>query len=127
MYRGLYLDWNINCGFGPFRPQKRASRKPVKVKSSDGKYKLSFVFIGNGYLKLRMSREMVFMAPHGTRPGAPPPTAPEVFEFVGIWRDREKEKAERQEMEIERRRRHPSPSDTWFKLSHPMGAWNLPW
>ena len=85
------------------------------MKSDDGKYDLSFTFIGNGYLKLRVSREMVFTE----RPSPPPPTAPEVFEFVGIWRSWEEEKAE------QRKRRPPSPRETWFEMTHPMGAWNM--
>ena len=97
MLRGdMCLDMLAYCDFGPFRPPKRASRKAVKVKSSDGKYELSFVFISNRYLKLKVSREMVSMKRDAASPAAPLATAPEVFEFVGICRDREKEKAERQ-------------------------------
>ncbi|CAK7214643.1 hypothetical protein SBRCBS47491_002215 [Sporothrix bragantina] len=62
-------------------------RKTIKVKSCDSKYELSFKFIGNGHLKLRVSRDMVFMDEYSASPPAPPPAAPKVFEFVGIWRD----------------------------------------
>ena len=108
LYGDVYLDANANCNFGPFCPPKRASRKAFKVRSCDGMYELSFKFIGNGYLKLRVSREMVFMNPDSASPPAPPAAAPEVFEFVGIWRDREKEKAELQER-MTKARRSPIP------------------
>jgi hypothetical protein len=123
LYGDMYLDANANCDFGPFRPPKRASRKAIKVKSGDGKYELSFKFIGNGYLKLSVSREMVFMKPYSVSALAHPPAAPEVFEFVGIWRDLEKEKAERQER-MAKARRSPSPRESWFEMNHPMGWWH---
>ncbi|KAK3934240.1 hypothetical protein QBC46DRAFT_400360 [Diplogelasinospora grovesii] len=122
LYGDVYLDCDANCDFGPFRPPKRASRKAFKVKSCDGKYELSFKFIGNGYLKLRISREMVFMNPYSASPRAPLPAAPEMFEFVGIWSNWEKEKAERREKMAEARR-SPSPRETWFEMNHPMGSW----
>jgi hypothetical protein len=122
LYGDVYLDANANCNFGPFRPPKRASRKAFKVRSCDGMYELSFKFIGNGYLKLRVSREMVFMNPYSASPPAPPAAAPEVFEFVGIWRDWEKEKAEQQER-MTKARRSPSPRESWFEMNHPMGSW----
>ncbi|KAJ0109339.1 hypothetical protein J7T55_000264 [Diaporthe amygdali] len=125
LYGDVYLNAEANCNLGPFRPPKRASRKSVKVKSHDGKYELSFKLIGNGYLKLRVSREMVFMGLYGRTPStAPPPTAPELFKFVGIWRDPE-EKAERQERMA--KMRHSSPREPWFETSHPMEAWNSGW
>ncbi|KAK3938087.1 hypothetical protein QBC46DRAFT_390930 [Diplogelasinospora grovesii] len=117
LYSDVYLDCDANCDFGPFRPPKRASRKAFKVKSCDGKYELSFKFISNGYLKLRISREMVFMNPYSASPRAPLPAAPEMFEF-------EKEKAERREKMV-KARRSPSPRETWFKMNHPIGSWKL--
>jgi hypothetical protein len=119
LYGDVYLDADANCGFGPFSPPKRASRKTFKVKSCDGMYELSFKFIGNGYLKLRVSREMVFLNPYIASPRAPPATAPETFEFVGIQRDLEKERAERRAI-----RRPPSPRESWFEMNHPMGSWH---
>lgn len=123
MLHGLvYLDGSASCGFGPFRAPRRASRKAVKVKSDEGPYEVSLKFLGNGYLKLRVSREMVFMGRRGasTSGSAPSLVAPKVFEFFGIWRDTDKEKAERQEMMPKTR----SPRETWFEMNHPMGAWN---
>jgi hypothetical protein len=61
LYGDVYLYASANCNFGPFWPPKRASRKAFKVRGCDGMYELSFKFIGNGYLKLRVSREMVFI------------------------------------------------------------------
>lgn len=117
LYAHVHLDSNANCNFGPFRPPKLANQKAFRVKSEDNKYELSLQFIGNGYLKLRVSREMVFMKPHNARRPPPPPAAPEVFEFAGILRDLEKEKAE------QNARRPPSPRETWFEMNHPMGWW----
>jgi hypothetical protein len=116
MYGDVYLDANASCNFGPFRPPKLASRMVFKMKSSDDKYKLSFQFIGNGYLTLRVSREMVFMHPYRTSPRSLPPAAPEVFEFSGIlWE-------ERQEV-IAKAQRPRSPRESWFETNHPMGSW----
>jgi len=74
-------------------------------------------------LKLSVSREMVFMNPYSVSAPAHLPAAPEVFEFVGIWRDLEKEKAERQER-MAKARRSPSPRESWFEMNHPMGWWH---
>jgi hypothetical protein len=123
LYGEVYLDASANCNFGPFCPPKRASREAFKVRSCDGMYELSFKFIGNGYLKLGVSWEMVFMNPDGESPQAPPAAAAEVFEFVGIWRDREKEKTEQQER-MKKARRSPSPREIWFEMNHPMGSWH---
>ncbi|KAH8777593.1 hypothetical protein F5883DRAFT_696237 [Diaporthe sp. PMI_573] len=124
LYGTVSLDAIATCDFGPFRPRSHASWKPVKVRSCDGKWELSFQFIGNGYLKLRVSRDMVFMDSPDATPASPPHDAPEVFDFVGIWRDPEKEKTERERLERERElRRPPSPRESWFELNHPMGYW----
>lgn len=123
LYGDVCLNAKANCNFGPFLPPKRASREPFKVSSCDGKYELSFKFIGNGYLKLSVSREMVFMNPYSPSSPAPRAAAPEVFEFVGIWRDKEKERAERQER-MTKARRSPSPRESWFEMNHPMGSWH---
>lgn len=114
----IHLDANANCNFGPFRPPQYASPETIKIESWDSKYELLFQFTRNGYLKLRVSREMVFMNPYAEDPSMPPPGTPEVFVFVGIWRDREKENAERQEIPKARR---PPPCETWFEMNHPMG------
>lgn len=120
LYGNVYLDAHAGCEFGPFHPPKYATRKAIKVMSCDGKYELSFKFIGNGHLKLRVSQDMVFMDEYSASPPAPPPAAPKVFEFVGIWRDEEKEEAERKERIANR---PPSPRETWFEMNHPMGLW----
>lgn len=120
LYGDVYLDSSASCNFGPFRPPKYATRKAIKVDSCDGRYELSFKFLGNGHLKLRVSQDMVFIRPYSESPPATPSAAPKVFEFVGIWRDREKEKAEREERIA---KRSPSPRETWFEMNHPMGSW----
>lgn len=137
LYGSLYLDMDSACKFGPFFPPSNATFRPVKVESCDGKYKLSLDFLGNGYLKLRVSRDVVFMGWNDESPAACPPNAPapEVFEFVGIWvekeKEKEKEQARREDMEMERerlewQRRSPSPRESWFELNHPMGAYYDP-
>lgn len=125
LFGELELGNYVMCKFGPFRPPSRASRKPVKVESDDGKHEISFQFLGNGYLKLRVSRNFVFMdSDLGNSKPPPPPSAPQEFEFVGIWNDRPKEDAERQNALMEeKRRRSPSPRESWFELNHPMGAY----
>lgn len=90
----VYLNASIQCHFGPFHPPKRASQSPVTLKSDNG-HELSFTFFGSRYPKLTLSREMMSTYMTDTRHPSPlPPTAPEVFEFVGIWRDQEKEEAQ---------------------------------
>lgn len=128
----LYLNTDANCSFGPFLAPKRASGKTIKTKSGDGKYELSFKFMGNGYLELKLSREMVFSRPYDSKP--PPATAPEVFKFVGIWRDKKKEVAQLKKADAElkeamakMRPRSRSPRETWFEMNHPMGAWRQGW
>jgi hypothetical protein len=74
LYGDVYLDADANCSFGPFCPPKRASRKACKVRSDNG-YELSFKFIGNGYLKLGVSREMAFLN-HMRFDSASPAAAP---------------------------------------------------
>lgn len=139
LFGELELGNYVMCKFGPFWPPSRASRKPVKVESDDGKHDISFQFLGNGYLKLRVSRNFVFMDSHlGNSKPPPPPSAPQEFEFVGIWYNRPKEDAERHKEDAERhkgdaerqnalmeekRRRSPSPRESWFELNHPMGAY----
>lgn len=97
--RGLvYLNAEAGYKFGPFHPRKTASREVITMSSDEGD-ELSLEFIGNGFLRLTLSREMVFTRmwyskdPHP--PPSPPPDAPEVFGFIGILRDHEKEEAER--------------------------------
>lgn len=155
MYGMLCLDGNASCSFGPFFPPTLATRRPVRVESCDGKYTLRFDFLCDDYLKLRVSRKFVFMNTSAS-PANPPPLgpAPEVFEFLGIWVDPEREDEdeedgdesedgdededeEREQMEILkermrmergiRPRRSPSPRESWFELSHPMGAWRSGW
>lgn len=123
LYGDVYLNAEANCNFGPFRPPTRASQNVVKVKSCDGKYDLWLKFIGKRYLKLRVSREMVFMNPFRASAPDPPTAAPEVFEFVGVLRDLERERADRQ-TRLASVRRSPSPRESWFELNHPMGWWN---
>lgn len=125
LYGCVYLDLDGHCKFGPFRPPRNAGWEPVKVKSFDGKYELSFLFLGNGFLKLRVSRAMVMDL---CRTNTPPPDALEVFDFVGIWCDPEKLAAEHKEAVMEQRRqRSPSPRESWFELNHPMGSWAQAW
>lgn len=49
--------------------------------------KLTVQFLRNDYLKLKASRELVFM-----NTSQPPPLSRESFEFVGICLDNEKER-----------------------------------
>lgn len=124
VYGDIHLDSITHGQFGPFCPPKRASRKAVKVRTTDGKHELSFKFIGNGYLKLKLPWEFVITARRDLCLPDPPLAARKVFKFVGIKRDREKEKAEREELErAAESRRSPSPAETWFEMNHPMGWW----
>lgn len=125
----FFYDGSDLFEFGPFFPPASATLRPMKVNIGDGTHKLSLHFLGNGYLKLGVPRDVVFMGWEGESPAEPPPDgpAPKTFQFVGIWADPEKEKAEQEKAEMERRRRRsPSPRETWFELNHPMGAYYDP-
>lgn len=121
MHGSIYLNMETNCDFGPFRPRKTVSREVITMSSDEGD-KLSLGFIGNGFLRLTLSREMVFTRMDESRyskalctPPSPPPDAPEVFEFIGTLRDFEKEEAERKaRMQEELARRPRSPRETMF-------------
>ncbi|KAK4139212.1 uncharacterized protein C8A04DRAFT_40907 [Dichotomopilus funicola] len=121
----VYLNTYACFDFGPFCAPKRASRKAVKVKchdGADGAAELSLKFLGNGYLKLRVPRDLVFLGHHYANPITPPPKTPDVFKFVGIWDDPE-EVVERAATLSDR----PSPHETWFEMNHPMGSWKQSW
>lgn len=117
MHGDVYLDYEANCSFGPFRLPTRARREPLKLKSHDGEYDLWFKFIGNGYMKLGVSRDLVL---NGGLVFSF--NAPEMFDFAGILRDREREKKERKEM-LEKfvPNRRPSPRGSYFGRNHSMG------
>lgn len=120
LHGNVYLNASTDCNFGPFRAPKQASREALTLSSDNGD-DLFFEFIGNGFLRLTLSREMVFTRMRRYHSPPPPPRgAPEYFEFVGILRDFEKEAAERKER-LSRRAR--SPRETWFELNHPMGLY----
>ena len=85
----------------------------MKVKG-DGKYDLSFKFFGNGYLKLKVPRDLLKDAL------VSPSTAPQIFEFVGIG-DYEKETAEA--LEKAAKNCPPSPRESCFEMNHFMGSW----
>lgn len=61
MYGMLDLDGYASCKFGPFFPPSMTTGRPVRVESCDGEHKLLLDFIDNDYLKLRVSRKLVFM------------------------------------------------------------------
>jgi hypothetical protein len=116
----VYLDSDAECTFSPIRLPTYARRKDMKLKSDDGKYALWFKFFGNGYLKLSISRNFLFEGRLGSSSATP-----EMFDFVGIWRDWEKEKKEMAEKHERRaKNRAPSPRESWFEMNHPMGSWN---
>lgn len=118
VYGQVYLNVDACFDFGPFPAPKRASRKPVKVKCCYMAHVLSLKFLGNGYVKLRIPRELVFLDHDDANLPAPSSTAPRVFKFVGIWRNPEKE-VEQVETPSDTR----SPHETWFEMNHPMGSW----
>lgn len=116
----LYFNSNTDCDFAPFTHPKHASLEDYRVKSNDGKYELTFQFLSNDYLKLRVSRELAFMG-YDSQPAH----APEFFDFVGICFRREREEAEREKRRAkERAQRSPSPREARFEMNRPMGWWN---
>lgn len=94
LYGDVDLHNNVRCSFGPFRPPEHASREPFKLMSDDGVHELSFTFMGNGYLELSVSREMLLVHRYSARPLVSPAGAPDVFKFAGVLPDKEKEIAD---------------------------------
>lgn len=116
----VYLNGSTGCSFGPFCPPKTASLKPLNLTSHEG-FQLSFTFISDKYLRLTIPYEMA-LDPSVSKSSAPPPsTGLKVLELVGIWHTKEEQDARLREL---RSRRAPSPGDSYFEMSHPMGAWN---
>jgi hypothetical protein len=58
----VYFDSETGCSFRPFPLPTRARRKDMKI-IGDGKYDLSFRFFRNGYLKLRVPRDLLKEGP----------------------------------------------------------------
>jgi hypothetical protein len=113
----VYFDGGTGCSFGPLPLPTQARRKDVKIKG-DRKYDLLFDFFGNGYLKLRVPRDLL---KHTLVSSS---TAPQIFEFGGILRDYEKERKERAEArERAARNRPPSPRESYFEMNHFRGSW----
>ncbi|KAH7015845.1 hypothetical protein EDB80DRAFT_345790 [Ilyonectria destructans] len=81
----IYIDSDVVCQL-KLRAPKYASLKPITLKSKGGVYEVSVIFMGNGYMKLTVSREFVFK---GSRRPIPH-EAPKFFEFFGIIRDEER-------------------------------------
>ncbi|KAH8665398.1 hypothetical protein BGZ61DRAFT_593110 [Ilyonectria robusta] len=120
IYCSIYIQDDELCEF-EFPAPKYASLEPITLRSHYGGHKVSVIFIGNGYMKITLSRKSVFMASH--RPVSP--GAQEFFEFFGIIRDEEKARAEGLAAEEKRAREQPpSPRETFFEMYHPMGSWN---
>ena len=71
---------------------------------------------------MSISRDFVF-----SNDRASSATAPEMFEFVGIARDKKKEREnrirKREEQEKNRPRAPPSPRDSFFERTHFMGSY----
>ncbi|KAK3373575.1 hypothetical protein B0T24DRAFT_720234 [Lasiosphaeria ovina] len=115
LYGTLMVD-KYKYRFGPCRLPHRASTEEALKMELDGsrsRFELSVTFVSNDYLKVRVSR-------YTSNPAFPRlPTAPKVYEFAGVWRDKEKERAERKAREF-------SPKESWFELNHPMGAYYHP-
>ncbi|KAH6983549.1 hypothetical protein BKA56DRAFT_615521 [Ilyonectria sp. MPI-CAGE-AT-0026] len=120
IYCRIYIQDDELCEF-EFPAPKYASLEPITLRSRYGGHEVSVIFIGNGYMKMTLSRESVFKA--SRRPVSP--DAPEFFEFFGIIRDEEKARAEGLAAEEKHARAQPpSPRETYFEMYHPMGSWN---
>lgn len=114
----LYLNASSGCDFDYFSPPKQAGLEKYSLKDIKGKFAPTFQFISNDHLIMTVSRDLVFM----DIPGHPKDLAPDTFTFYGVRLDFEEEKRQR---DLKRKReRSSSPGDTWFEMSHPMGAWN---
>jgi hypothetical protein len=92
----------------PFDIPKRASREPVKVTMQD-KSTAEIVFLGNGYLKLRVDVYLLTEEKSGA--------LPDIIEFSGIYRSREGLKRQK---EAAQRARQPSLRES---MAASMGGW----
>ncbi|KAF7586529.1 hypothetical protein BBP40_008701 [Aspergillus hancockii] len=122
----VYLNANSVCDFVPFRPPKWAGHQKIQLKAEGSQYGPVFQFINDKYLimTVRADSEMVLNDIRKSEAA----DVPDTFKFVGIHMDLEERKRQiREEMEDRRSTRPPSPpspGDTYFEMSHPMGAWN---
>jgi hypothetical protein len=89
LYAHLDLGQRSYRVFGPFRHPKRARRKDTKIRSTDGQYDMRTKLFGNGYMKLSVTSGLIFEDDH-----VPSSSAPTMYTFAGILRDREKKRRE---------------------------------
>lgn len=108
---GRLMAGNIwGCKFRPFRPPKRVSSSGIVVETCEGRYRLRFRFLGDGYIKVRVPREVVLL--QDGQPSNPQDCQyyPAAFNYVGI--DSEKLELERQRLQeeyIEKQSNSPKP------------------
>ena len=104
----LHLGPDSSVEFDPFPRPKEANAKKIQLSCHDGEYQVSVRFIGDDYVTLLVSRDLVFI-----NQARCPLNAPEVFAYVGI--SHEKEVAETQRYHEESKTRQPpSPRDTFW-------------
>ncbi|KAI9929417.1 hypothetical protein ASPWEDRAFT_41369 [Aspergillus wentii DTO 134E9] len=100
----ISFDDNAECNFTAFIQPKNASLNGFQLKDVNGNHKFLIQFFSNDYLRIRVSRELVFQGK------IPPPHTPEFFDFSGIRFDVKKARAKRAREEQMVRKRPRSES-----------------
>lgn len=87
----IYLNVYSGGQFGKIPIPEFASSTPLVLTGTGfegGKFEVSFTFLGNGFLKLRVPNSFIFkMTPESKLPTPPPPNVPDEYVFYGIWYD----------------------------------------
>lgn len=100
------------CKFRPFKPPKRANTSGVIVETRQGRYKLRIRFLGDGYIKVKVPREVVLLQDGQSTAPEVVKDYPSTFHYVGI--DNEKLQAEQKMMQEETIQRQLSSPPTQY-------------
>ncbi|KAK0632021.1 hypothetical protein B0T14DRAFT_18826 [Immersiella caudata] len=106
-------DTATEIRFGPISQPKHASRKLISSNTlgQHARYKVALMFLGSGYLTVRLPKELAM----GFMAESLPYDPPNAFLYGKIFLDDEESEMSESENQP------PSPRETWFELHHSMG------
>ncbi|KAI1763569.1 hypothetical protein GGR53DRAFT_497125 [Hypoxylon sp. FL1150] len=83
VYCRIYASVDNTPNLKPFHAPERLSLETYHLDAQDGSYEIAVQFIGRDYLKMQVPAQLMRTYNHFPVPDS----APEVFEFVGVFRD----------------------------------------